>query len=83
MQVDALVQRRKEGGAAAHDDRMEEEPVLVDQAQLHERGGQVGPAFGGYPFTFYAEGGPFPPTTVKNQGECKAALKFFHSQFPG
>ena len=39
--------------------------------------------FGGYPFTFYAEGGPFPPTTVKNQGECKKALKFFHSSFPG
>ena len=41
--------------------------------------------FGSYPFTFYAEGegNPFPPTTVKNQGQCKAALKSFHTSFPG
>jgi hypothetical protein len=32
----------------------------------------------------HADGqGPFPPTTAKNQGQCKAALKFFHSSFPG
>jgi hypothetical protein len=43
----------------------------------------VSEVFGSYPFTFYAEGGPFPPTTVRNQGECKAALRFFHSQSPG
>lgn len=45
---------------------------------------QLAALFGGYPFTFYADGqGPFPPTTAKNQGQCKAALKFFHSSFPG
>ena len=40
--------------------------------------------FGSYPFTFYADGmGPFPPTTVTDQGECKAALKLFHTSFGG
>ena len=44
---------------------------------------QLAATFGGYPFTFYADGGPFPPTPVKNQGQCKAALKHFHSSFSG
>ena len=40
---------------------------------------QIAEFVGGFPFTFYAEGGPFPPTTVKNTGQCKRALKHFHT----
>lgn len=67
-------------------------PISGGACVKYERTGQLnGSAFTqncrqivqSYPFTFYAEGGPFPPTTVRNLGECKAALKFFHSSFPG
>ena len=33
---------------------------------------------GVYPFTFYPEG-PLPTRVASNLGECKAALRFYHS----
>ena len=46
LQVDPLVQGREVGRAPAQDDRTDEEPVLVDEAQLDEGGGQAGAADG-------------------------------------
>ena len=44
LEVDPLLQRREEPRAAAEHDRADEEPVLVDQAQLGEGRGQAGAA---------------------------------------
>ena len=46
LQVDPLVQSREVGRAPAEHDRTDEEPILIDEAQLHEGGGQAGAADG-------------------------------------
>src|SRR5439155_13937422 len=44
LQVDPLVQGRKVRRAPAQDDRADEEPVLVDETELHEGRGQASAA---------------------------------------
>src|SRR5665648_622465 len=46
LQVDLLVQGREVRRAPAQYDRTDEEPVLVDEAQLDEGGGQASAADG-------------------------------------
>ena len=46
LQVDPVVQGREVGRAAAQYDRTDEEPVLVDEVQPHEGGGQASAADG-------------------------------------
>src|ERR687888_2466939 len=40
LQVDLLIEGREEGRAAAQDDRVDEGPELVDQAEFHQAGGE-------------------------------------------
>src|ERR1700680_855582 len=46
LQIDAVVQGREVGGAAAQDDRGDEKPVLVDETQLYAGGSQASAADG-------------------------------------
>src|SRR5207249_1669105 len=46
LEVDPLVQGGEVRRASAQDDRTDEEPVLIDEAQLDEGGGQPGAADG-------------------------------------
>src|SRR4029453_4506079 len=40
LQVDPLIEGREEGPAAAQDDRVDEGPELIDQAELHQARGE-------------------------------------------
>src|SRR5918992_1939180 len=55
LKLHARVQRREEGRAPTGDDGMDDGLVLVDQVELHERGGQIGAADADVPLDLLLE----------------------------